>query len=197
PVDYGVTYRFTVSAENDVGIGPPSNEVVVTPQPMVSIGRATVVEGNAGTSQLHFDVSLDGPSAQTVSVFFQTAGDTTATPGADFVPTFGTVTFVPGTTHMPVFVTVKGDTLYEANEIVKVRLSSPVNAVLRHNVGAGTIVNDDAAPTVSIADLARAEGSRVGPTPFRMVVPLSSMSGADAKVSWSTANGSAIAPGDY
>lgn len=80
---------------------------------------------------------------------------------------------------------------------MKVRLSSPVNAVLRHNVGAGTIVNDDAAPTVSIADLARAEGSRVGPTPFRMVVPLSSMSGADAKVSWSTANGSAIAPGDY
>jgi hypothetical protein len=42
-------------------------------------------------------------------------------------------------------VTENGDTLYEANEAVHVRLSSPTNAVLRRSDGIGqaTIVNDD------------------------------------------------------
>ena len=71
----------------------------------------------------------------------------------------GTLTFAPGVTTQPVNVTVNGDAKNEANETLTVNLNGPVNATIADGQGIGTIVNDDAVPTLSINDVAVAEGN--------------------------------------
>src|SRR5262249_50330382 len=62
------------------------------PLPWVSIGDATVAEGNSGTTSAVFTVSLSAASTQSVTVQFATANGT-ATAGSDYVAASGTVTF--------------------------------------------------------------------------------------------------------
>src|SRR5437667_272719 len=102
------------------------------------------------------------------------AGPATVADG-DYVAASGTVTFLPGVTSQPVAVTVKGDTKLQPNETHFANLSNPVNATISDNQGAGTIVNDDGQPTISISDVSQNEGN-VGPTLFTFTVSLSSSS---------------------
>lgn len=195
-VDYGVTYTFSVAAENDVGIGPPSNTSSGTPVPLITISDAGVVEGNAGPAAMNFTVSLDGGSAQPITVAYTTNGDT-ATAGVDFTAASGVLTFAPHTTTATVTVNVLGDTLHEANEKLHVRLSSPTNAVLRDRVGLGTITDDDAPPTLSISDATATEGSKLPANVAHFFVTLSTANGVKTTVHWATAPGTATVGLDY
>ena len=64
-------------------------------QPTISIGDVTVTEGNSGTVNANFQVSLSSASGQTVSVGYSTA-DGTATAGSDYVAVGGSLVFTPG-----------------------------------------------------------------------------------------------------
>src|SRR5437667_208487 len=97
----------------------------------------------------------------------------------------------------PVAVTVNGDTKFEPNETFFVNLSNPVNATISDNQGAGTIVNDDGQPTISISDVSQNEGRseerRVGKE-----CSLRSARYQTIKVKYATADGTAtVADGDY
>ena len=70
------------------------------PEVAISIDDVTVTEGDAGTTDAVFAVSLDVPSGKTVTVDFATADDT-ATAGADYNAAMGSVTFNPGETSQP------------------------------------------------------------------------------------------------
>src|SRR5437667_8749585 len=97
----------------------------------------------------------------------------------------------------PVAVTVNGDTKFEPNETFFVNLSNPVNATISDNQGAGTIVNDDGQPTISISDVSQNERN-AGPTTFTFPVSLSSASFQTITVNYATAAGTAtVADGDY
>ncbi len=110
----------------------------------VSIGDATVTEGNNGTIDATFNVTLSAASSQAVSVTYSTA-DGTAAAGSDYTGVPATVlTFDPGETSKPITVTVLGDTAGEPNETFFVNLSSPTNAVLGDAQGTGLINDDDA-----------------------------------------------------
>jgi hypothetical protein len=63
----------------------------------VSVGNASVAEGNAGTATPSFPVSLSHTSTQAVSVSFATANGTAVAP-ADYTQATGTLTFAPGET---------------------------------------------------------------------------------------------------
>jgi CSLREA domain-containing protein len=109
--------------------------------PVFSINDVTVQEGDSGTAQATFTVTLPGgPVSQPTSVNYATANGT-ALAGSDYVGTSGTLTFAAGETSKPVIVLVKGDTAIEPSETFQVVLSSPVNAVLGDAVGQGTIVD--------------------------------------------------------
>jgi hypothetical protein len=121
------------------------------PPPAISVGNATVTEGNAGSTGAVFNVTLSGPSGFPVSASYATA-DGTATAGADYGSQVGTVSFAPGVTAGTIGVAVLGDRVNEPDETFLVNLGSPVNATIADGQGLGMIAEDDA-PGFSIADL--------------------------------------------
>lgn len=131
------------------GVGTIVND---DPLPSLSINDVSVAEGNAGTVNAVFTVTLSAASGQAVSVNYATA-DGTATQPADYTSTSGTLTFIPGTTMQTITVPVIGDTTPEANETFFVNLSGAVNATIADNQGLGTITNDDVPVSVSPATL--------------------------------------------
>ena len=115
-------------------------------QPNISIGDASVVEGDSGTVSAVFTVSLSAPSGEIVTVHYATA-DGSATAGSDYVSAAGTVTFPAGTTSQPVSVSVIGDFAFEPNETFAVNLSGAANGRIADGQGVGTIIDDDLVPT--------------------------------------------------
>ena len=163
--------------------------------PTISIGDVSVSEGNAGTANAAFTVSLSGVSGQTVTVNYATA-DGTATEGSDYLTAGGTVTFTPGQTSQPISVTINGDTAFEPNEAFNVNLSDATNATIADNQGVGTINNDDTQPTISIDDVSVPEGN-AGTTSAGFTVSLSNASSQTITVNYATADVTAAAGNDY
>ena len=67
-------------------------------RPSLSIADTTVAEGNTGTSNATFSVTLSKSSTTPVTVNYSTSNGT-ATAGADYTATTGTLTFDPGRDH--------------------------------------------------------------------------------------------------
>jgi hypothetical protein len=118
--------------------------------PTLSIGDATVTEGNSGTTTATFTVSLSLPSDKTVTVQYATADGSARLADKDYVATSGTLTFAPGEVAKTVAVAVNGDTDPERDEDYFVNLSAPSNANLGKSQGHGVILNDDTAPAIFI-----------------------------------------------
>jgi ribosomal protein L35AE/L33A len=191
---------FTVELSNPANATIDDGEGVGTitdddPVPAVSIGNATVTEGNTGTVMATFTATLDAPSGRTVTVDYATS-DGTATAPADYLAAGGTVTFLPNQTSQPVSVTVNGDTLDEANETYLVTLSNATNATILDSQGLGTITDDDTPPTVSVDNVTVTEGNS-GNVNATFDVSLSTASGQAASVNYAAADGTATAPTDY
>ncbi len=129
--------------------------------PALSIDDVTLAEGNAGTTNFVFNVTLAPASGQTVTVDYTTSGGD-ATAGSDYTPTSGTLTFTPGDTSETITVTVAGDTSIEPTETFNVVLSNAPLAAITDATGQGTITNDDVAP---VADLSLTKAV-VGSGPF-------------------------------
>ncbi len=164
--------------------------------PEITINDVTITEGNSGTANATFTVSLSAASAQTVTVNFATADGTATLAGNDYQSNSGLVTFNPGEITKQITVLVNGDTLDEANETFFVNLSGATNAVVLDSQGQGTINDDDATPSLSINDVSQAEGDS-GTTSFTFNVNLSAASGQTVTVNFATADNSASSASDY
>ncbi len=111
------------------------------------ISDATITEGNSGTKNLAFTVTLSKSDRnKTISATYSTANGT-ATSGLDFTATAGTVTIPARATAATILVPIIGDTTVEANETFTVNLSNPINATISDAQGLGNITNDDSAPS--------------------------------------------------
>ncbi|WP_286183014.1 Calx-beta domain-containing protein [Mycobacterium sp. PO1] len=130
--------------------------------PKVSVADASVVEGNSGTTQLTFTVTLDAASDEAVSVGYVTSNGT-ATAGVDYTAADGTITFAPGVLSQQISVTVTGDGTAETDETFTLTLSSPSGVTVADGSATGTIVNDDvinpANLMLSISDASVVEGA--------------------------------------
>jgi hypothetical protein len=163
----------------------------------ISINDVSQNEGNAGTTNFTFTVSLSGPTGTVVTVDYATADGTATTADGDYNAASGTVTFASGDTSETVTVTVNGDNTFEPNEDFFVNLSNPVGADISDGQGRGTILNDDPQPSISINDVSEFEG-HAGQTPFTFTVSLSNPSFQAITVDYATADGTAsVAGGDY
>jgi hypothetical protein len=141
--------RFEVRLSNPVNASISDDQGVGTitdddPPPTVSINDAPVIEGNSGTTNAIFNVSLSVISGKPITVTYDTANDTATAPSDYTAISGGTLTFAPGTANRTITVTVQGDGSIEPNETFRVNLSNPINAGLGDSQGIGTITNDDA-----------------------------------------------------
>jgi hypothetical protein len=164
--------------------------------PDITINDITLAEGNAGTTNARFTVSLSFPSTQTVEVDWAAVDGTATLADSDFLAAGGHLTFPPGTVSLPVDVPVVGDLKFEPDETFVVNLTTPVNATIADAQGVGTILNDDGTPQLSIDDVRVVEGD-AGTTGAIFTTTLSSLSSLTVQAPWNTSNGTAVAPGDY
>jgi hypothetical protein len=118
--------------------------------PQLTINDVLVIEGDAGTTNAIFTVTLIGGSNDVVTVDFFTT-DGTAAAGSDYAAASGTLTFNPGITTRTISIPVFGDTLGENDETFFVNLLNPGNAVIIRSQGTGTIYNDDCRTSLSAA----------------------------------------------
>ena len=144
------------SATNSQGITNPSDVTLTITdddaEPVLSIDSPSVTEGDSGTANLEFTVSLSAASGKEVTVAYAEGTGGTATSGTDYTAiTGGTLTFAAGETSKTFDVSVMGDVLDESNETVKVSLSGPTNATISSSAGTGTgTITDDDALTVTL-----------------------------------------------
>jgi Calx-beta domain len=183
------TYTVNLSSPTNVTIGDGQGLGTITdddPLPAIAIGDATVAEGNSGTVNATFALSLDAPSGRPVTVAYATEDGTAIAPG-DYVAGTGTVTFPSGQMSRNVTVVVKGDTVDESNETYSVELTNPGNATITDGEGIGTIIDDDGSPSLSVDDVVVTEGDS-GTINASFTVSLSGLSGQTVSVGYATAD---------
>ena len=163
--------------------------------PTISIDDVSLTEGNSGTANMTFTASLSAASGKTVTVGYATA-DGTAVVGTDYNAAAGTVTFTAGQTTRPVTVAIRGDALDEFDETLAVNLSGPTNATIADSQGVGTIVDNDAAPTLTINNVSVTEPD-AGTVNATFTVTASAASGKTMMVDYATGDATATTPADY
>lgn len=118
--------------------------------PNITIADQSINEGNSGTTNMTFTVTVTNMKATNVTVNYTTS-DGTALAGSDYNTTSGTVTFTPsGSTTQTITVPIIGDTIVELTEQFYVILSNPTgSAVISDNNATGTITDNDTSATCS------------------------------------------------
>jgi hypothetical protein len=155
-----------------------------TAAPTVSIGDATVVEGNSGTQNAVFTVTLSAPRSTATPVQYETS-DGTASAGSDYTAKLGTTSIAAGAVSGKISIPVKGDTKPEGTETFNVNItgtgSSGVDTNRDHAIG--KIIDDDTSPTtgVSVGDASVVEGD-TGQKTVSLTVTLSAPQGTTTAV---------------
>ncbi len=167
--------------------------------PSVTLGAATLFEGNGGTQNAAFTVRLSAPQAVATPVEYHTA-DATATAGSDYTAKAGTVNIAAGATSAKITVAVSGDAIAEGDETFRVLIDGTggTGIATDHDVVLGTIVDDDglAFAGVGVGDATTVEGS-TGTAVVTVVVTMSSAQPTDTFVRYHSVDGSAAAGSDF
>ena len=149
--------------------------------PVVTINDASIVEGGF----LSFPVILSNPSATDITITFGFTNVTTT--DADYNNTPKTVTFLAGTTAATVTVNTTADTIDELDETLTIGVISTTATVGSiTDVATGTIIDNNAAPTVLISAPTVVEG-----TDAVFTVTLSNPSSVDTVITIITTPGTA------
>lgn len=195
----GTGFPRVVGAQADIGAFE-SSAIVAPTAPVVSVGNASIVEGNAGTSVLNFPVTLSAAAPSGGVVITYSTANGTATAGSDYVAVVaGSVTIAQGATTGSLPVTINGDTTVEPNETFTVTISNATNATVGTATATGTIQNDDAVvlPVLTLSDASITEGN-AGTSVLNFPITLSSAAPVGGvTITYSTANGTATAGSDY
>jgi len=96
-----------------------------------------VFEGNTGTSNAGFLLTISPMTTSAVTVAYSTSNGT-ATAGSDYNAASGTVTIPAGRTTWAVYVTVGSDRRREPDEVFYVNLSNANSATIADGQGMGT-----------------------------------------------------------
>ena len=135
-----------------IGTASGTGTIVDNDVPQFSIDMPGVDEGDSGTADLTFTVTLDPASSGRTTVAYADSGGGTATSGTDYAAVAGgTLTFAPGDITKTVTVAVRGDRIDEPDETVEIALSGATGgADIATPAGTGTIADDDDEPTVTL-----------------------------------------------
>ena len=143
-VNIGVPSNGAITLGDSQGVGTITNDDTAS----LSINDVSVTEGNTGTINATFTISLTGSVQGSFSVPVSSSDDTATVANNDYVA------IAPATTAIftgaanetrTISVVVNGDTTVEPTEAFQVNLGTPNNAQVSvsDNQGIGTITNDD------------------------------------------------------
>ena len=195
--------------------------------PVFNITDASTLEGNSGTTPLVFTLSMSNPTYEPVQVNINTNDGTNpqfnlhqiaTLSDNDYLSLSAVLDFSDANITDPnnpivnniaktVTVLIKGDTKYELNESFTLDYlvsGGGVNSSGSDLEAVGTIINDDAPPTISLAPIANSifEGNS-GDTPLEFDILLSNPTFETLHVSWIFQDGEIVGvpdatqPSDY
>jgi len=193
----------------DPGYTTPANDQRGFPRP-VSVVDMGALEMNTGTVGLTSDSYSVNEAAGFITITVQRTGgsdgpatvDYTTSPGsaaagADYTTTAGTLNWASGDDTSKSFnVPIANDLIFEGDETFNVTLSNATGATLGTSLAQVTINDNDAAPTISIADGGAVEGD-AGTTPATFTVTLSNPTTQTVTVDYQTTGGSAASGTDF
>jgi hypothetical protein len=149
-VEVAETLTLTVGAGTGYTVGAPSSgsgtindNDVAPPPPTVTVTSTSIAEGNKKSSTATVVVSLSAASTSTVTVVVSTENGSATIAGSDYAAVTRTLTFAPGVTSQSFAVSITGDTTFEANETLLVKVTSAIGATGVGSTGTVTITNDD------------------------------------------------------
>lgn len=108
----------------------------------LSVGDATVVEGDSGTRLLSVPVVLSNPATSDVFVTWSTV-DGTAMAGSDYSHLAGTAKIPMLGRQINLLIPLLGDTISEGTESFSIVVSAATSATVIDNTGVVTILDDD------------------------------------------------------
>ncbi len=137
--------RIKIEAVDNIFFDISDADFTITETLLISIDDVTLAEGNAGTTDFTFTVSLSEPAGPGgVSFDIATLNHTATTADNDYAAKFLTGQFIPqGSSTYTFSVQVKGDNVLEPDEIFYVDISNVIGATVGKGRGIGTILNDD------------------------------------------------------
>jgi Calx-beta domain-containing protein len=153
------------------------------------------VEGNSGSKNADFTVTLSAPSVQDVLVVYATL-NSTATFNQDYQRVFGNTLVIPaGSTSVTATVRIVGDFLIEPDEQFFVLLQSPQNATIADGQATGTIINDDSNGKLQFSSATYSATEDAG----AVTITVARVDGATGVVTvdYATSDGTASAGSDY
>jgi len=190
------TIALAPGADANCQIGDATATITIDDDPnapvIASVTDVSIIEGNAGSANLVFTIALTGGLVSGTETVGYTTSDTSATAGSDYTATSGIATFAAGVTTAQVVVPIAGDTAVEPDETFGLTLGAPVGLSIGAGSAIGTIVNDDTASVLSIADKTILEGNL-----DQLTVSMTDPTGRTCAVEVTTTNGTAEAPGDF
>ncbi|MBI2704609.1 MAG: hypothetical protein HYX32_04880, partial [Actinobacteria bacterium] len=167
---------------------------------ITSVSNPAVIEGDAGTTQMTFTLTLDGPADGNETVELDTADGSATTIDADYdALTNMVVAFAPGAASATANVTVNGDTNIEPDEQFALQLNNATLVMIGDASATGTITNDDVAPdpspTVTIDQAAGQPDPASAPIEFTVVFSeaVTGFTATDVSLAGSTAPGTLTA----
>lgn len=142
---------FAAGAPNPRNSATALNPCSAPVLPNLSINDVSLSEGNVGTTNFTFTVSLSAPApAGGVTFDIATADGTATDVNNDFEPQSLTSQTIPaGESSYTFTVVVNRDVTFEPNEAFFVNVTNVTGAIALDNQGVGTILNDDC-PTLNI-----------------------------------------------
>ncbi|MGP2493936.1 DUF4214 domain-containing protein [Mesorhizobium sp. PUT5] len=132
---------FVTYSETEIGLALPG----------ISIDDVSRIEGNSGTTDFVFTISLDLLSTLDVTFDFSTSDGTAD--ATDYALISGSGKIAVGEQSTTVTISVFGDRQWEPDETFFVNISNSINASVAKGQGVGTILNDDDKPPSNAAPI--------------------------------------------
>ncbi|TWD74773.1 hypothetical protein FB561_6205 [Kribbella amoyensis] len=176
---------------SDLGFGKPGlgRPAPASLLPKLSASSVKVVEGDSGTRNVDFWVTMSRPSIRPVSVSVETNGDLGTVVGE----VSWQLVFEPGQTRQRVTVPVTANTRDGYDLLFNLVLSTPRDALLAESFGRGSVLDDDPEPTLKIGAAAAVEGQEFLEFPLTLSAP----SDKYVTVTGTLADGTAVIRKDY
>jgi Ca2+-binding RTX toxin-like protein len=198
-----VSITLTGIGSGDAVLGGGTNDSIdITDNDTATATFTSTSVSGAETGNRTFDVTLDNPVDQNLTLDVTFSGGTATGGGTDYTSTAQTITFNAGMTSATGSITVPitADNIVEADETFTVNLavsgSQGDRMFVTSETATGTITNDDMA-SVTIDDITLDEGTGGTTSSFTFTATLDEAVQGGFSLAYTTNNGTATVVSDY